>query len=96
MKVNIETLKFDPKADLTEYVKSKVSKLSRFSEKIMTADVTLKNDESDSVNTHVCEIRLIVPGNDLYAKRQCKTFEEATAEAVEALRNQLEKFKANS
>jgi putative sigma-54 modulation protein len=96
MNINIETLKFDPKADLTEYVKSKVSKLSRFSEKIMTADVTLKNDDSDSINSHVCEIRLIVPGNDLYAKRQCKTFEEATAETVDALKNQLEKYKAST
>ncbi len=41
----------------------------------------------------IAEIKLLVPGNDLFAKRQCKTFEEATDQAVEALRRQLKKKK---
>jgi len=41
----------------------------------------------------VAEIKLSVPGNDIFAKKQCKTFEEATDLAVEALRRQLKKHK---
>jgi putative sigma-54 modulation protein len=39
----------------------------------------------------VTEIKLLVPGKDLFAKRQCKSFEEATDDAVEALRRQIRK-----
>jgi putative sigma-54 modulation protein len=34
-----------------------------------------------------------VPGSQLFAKEQAKTFEAATEQATEALRNQLKKFK---
>ena len=53
----------------------------------------LRLDKGDSHENKVAEIKLLVPGNDLFAKRQCKTFEEATDLAVEALRRQLKKQK---
>jgi putative sigma-54 modulation protein len=34
-----------------------------------------------------------VPGNNLFAKEQARSFEEATDMATEALRAQLKKFK---
>ena len=41
----------------------------------------------------ITEIKLHVPGKDLFAKKQCKSFEEATNVAVEALRRQIMKDK---
>ena len=41
----------------------------------------------------MCEIRLAIPGNDLMASAQCKTFEEAVAQCVEALEKQIKKRK---
>ena len=41
----------------------------------------------------MCEIRLAIPGNDLLANAQCKTFEEAVAQCVEALEKQIKKRK---
>ncbi len=35
----------------------------------------------------------MLPGNQLFAKEQCKTFEEATDLVVESLRKQIEKHK---
>jgi putative sigma-54 modulation protein len=35
----------------------------------------------------------MVRGNDLFAKKQCKTFEEAIDSSVEALRKQIKKYK---
>jgi len=35
----------------------------------------------------------MLPGNQIFAKEQCKTFEEATDVAVESLRKQIEKHK---
>jgi putative sigma-54 modulation protein len=39
------------------------------------------------------EIKLNVPGQHLFAKEQARSFEAATDQATEALRNQLKKFK---
>ena len=35
-----------------------------------------------------------MPGEDLVASHQAKTFEEAVDEAIDALKHQLDKFKA--
>jgi putative sigma-54 modulation protein len=55
--------------------------------------VTLKVENTDTPENKIAEIRLLIRGNDLYAKKQSKTFEEATDTAVEALRRQLTKHK---
>ena len=39
------------------------------------------------------EMRLIIKGNDLFAIKEAKSFEEASDSAVEALRKQLVKYK---
>ena len=39
------------------------------------------------------DIKINVPGNDLVAKKQCKTFEEGTMLAVDSLKRQLTKKK---
>ena len=41
----------------------------------------------------IIEIKLNVPGKELFAKKQTKSFEESTDEAIEALRKQLLKEK---
>ena len=41
----------------------------------------------------MAEVNLNIPGNDLFAKKQCKSFEEAVDLCCEALRKQLIKWK---
>ena len=41
----------------------------------------------------IAELKLLVPGKTLIAKKQCKTFEEATDLAAEAIRKQVKKHK---
>ena len=41
----------------------------------------------------IAEIKLLVPGQDLFVKKQAKSFEESTDLAVEALRRQVKKYK---
>jgi len=50
-------------------------------------------ENTETPENKVAEIRLFIPGNDLYAKKQSKTFEESTDSVVEALRRQLSKYK---
>ena len=93
MEIKIQSLHFKANDLLEEFVQEKVARLSHLNDKIISGDVCLKLDKSQKHDNKVCEIRLAVPGNDLFAKRQCKTFEEATNEVVEALQKQLRRNK---
>lgn len=93
MKIEIQSLHFNSKSELNNFVTEKINKLSHFHNNIESANVCLKLDKSDTRDNKVCEIKLAVPGNDLFVKRQCETFEEATAKAVDALQNQIGKLK---
>ncbi len=89
MRINIQSLHFNAYGPLTHLVLKKVDKLSRFGKKILAADVCLSLEKASDRQNKVCEIRLVIPGNDLVAKRRCETFEESVAFAVDALERQL-------
>jgi putative sigma-54 modulation protein len=93
MKVNINSVHFKADKKLVDFINQKVEKLSTMYDGVIGSDVTLKVENTDSPDNKIAEIRLLIRGNDLYAKKQSKTFEEATDTAVEALRRQLTKYK---
>lgn len=93
MRVKIQSIHFDADIKLLNFVEGKVDKLNTFSNTIIDSEVFLRLEKSSSAENKVAEIKLLIPGNELFAKRQCKTFEEATDQAVEALRSQLKKQK---
>ncbi len=95
MNVNVHSLHFDADIKLVDFIKEKLNKLTLFHDNILSGDVTLRvgPDGERPENKHV-ELRLAVPGNDLYAKRRAVSFEEAAVNTIEALRSQVEKDKA--
>ena len=93
MNIRIQSLHFKATEQLETFVQSKVDKLLRINDRIVTTDVTLKLEKSDKHENKVCEIRLTIPGHELFAERKCKSFEEATNEVVNALHDQLVKKK---
>ena len=93
MKVNINSVHFKADKKLENFIEKKVGKLSGMFESVIGSEVTLRVDNSDVRENKIAEIRLLIKGYDLYAKKQSKTFEEATDTAISALRKQLEKFK---
>ncbi|MEI6124588.1 MAG: ribosome-associated translation inhibitor RaiA [Bacteroidota bacterium] len=93
MKVNITSVHFKTDQKLEDYINEKVEKLSGIFEGLLTSEVTLKIDKNEKEGNKVTEIRLVIPGYDLFAKKQSKSFEHATDIAVEALRKQLVKHK---
>lgn len=95
MKVNlkISSVHFDADRKLIEFIQNRVDKLANYYDKIIDGEVILKVENSNDTENKVAEIKLLVPGNDIFAKKQCKSFEEATDNAVEALRRQLKKHK---
>ena len=93
MDIKIQSIHFDADQKLVDFVEEKVGKLSHYYDKIIGGDVLLKLETADQENK-VAEIKIKLPGKDLFAKKQCKSFEEATDEAVEALRRQINKHKS--
>lgn len=94
MEVKVHSIHFDADGKLLSFIEEKVTKLRQFDDNILSSEVFLRLDKSDNKENKVAEIKLNVPGKDLFAKKQCKSFEEATDLAVEALRRQLKKHKA--
>ncbi len=93
MQITIQSLQFKATDALETFVRTKVEKLSHLNKQIISGDVILKLEKSDINENKVCEIRVHIPGNNLFAKRQSKSFEEATNEAIDALQEQLLKRK---
>ena len=93
MKTTIQSIGFTAKEPLIAFVKEKTAKLSLYFENILSSEVCLSTDKSATNENKVCDIRLVIPGNDLLAKAQCKTFEEAVVQASDALVKQIEKHK---
>jgi len=93
MKVTINSVKFKTDKKLEDFINEKVQKLSSNYEGIIGSEVMLKLENNDNLENKVAEIRLMIPGNDLFAKKNSKSFEESTDQAVDALKKQLIKHK---
>ena len=94
MQVQIQSIHFTADEKLTQHIQKRVEKLETFYPRIQRIEVFLKlENESSSVRDKVVEMRVHVPGNDLYAADTSKSFEASTDEVVEQLRRQLVKHK---
>ena len=93
MKINVHSVHFSADKKLVNYINEKVNKLDLFFDNIVASEVFLRVDKSSDKENKISEVKLLVPGKELFAKKQCKTFEEAVALSVEALRKQVEKKK---
>lgn len=93
MNIKIQTIHFDADQKLLDFTEKKVEKLVKFYDGIVGAEVIFKLDKDQKDENKIAEIKLVISGNDLFAKKQCKTFEEAVDEVVDALKKQLTKHK---
>lgn len=88
-----QSVNFNADSKLIEFVDEKLNKLDQFYDQIVDAEVFLKVENvADGINK-LAEVRINIPGNDLIAKKQCKTFEEAIDQCVDVLKRQLNKRK---
>lgn len=93
MKIKIQSLHFTADQKLIDFTEKKLDKVIKLYEAIVGAEVTFRLDKNQNEENKITEIRLEIPGNDLFAKKQCKTFEEAVDEVIDALKKQLTKYK---
>jgi ribosomal subunit interface protein len=93
MKIHIQTLDFTPRQSLLDLVNEKVGKLEKFSDRIIESRVTLRVEKSDTRENKICEVRVVIPGNDLFVKKQTESFEEGIQKVTETLERQLKEWK---
>jgi len=93
MDVRINAVRFDADSKLEDFIQKKVSKLARYFDEIINADVYLKLENTPDLENKVVEIKIEIPGSELFARKQSKSFEESTDEAVDALKQQILKHK---
>jgi len=93
MKIRVQSIHFTADVKLLDFIQKKADKLDQFFDQIISGEVYLKLEKTEDEANKITEIKLLIPGYDLFAKEQCKTFEEATDKAVESLKRQLDKRK---
>jgi len=93
MNITIQSVRFDASDHLKQFAQQKVLKLEHFFDGIVNAEIILRLDKSESADNKISEIKLKLPGGELFSKKQAKTFEEGIDLASDALRKQLLKWK---
>lgn len=93
MKVKVSALHFSADQKLIDFANEKVEKLQTFYDKIIDGNIVFKVDNAQDKENKFAEIKLNIPGKELFAKRQSDSFEKSVDQAVEALRRQLKKHK---
>ncbi|MCE3260204.1 MAG: raiA [Bacteroidetes bacterium] len=93
MTTNIQSVHFDADKKLLSFIEEKVSKLTLFHEGLISCDVILRLDKSDNAANKIAEIKVLVRGQELFAKKQCASFEEAVDASCNAIKTQLKKYK---
>lgn len=93
MEVIIQSLGFIAGEELESFIREKVNRLEVHGGKVVRADVTLYLRPKSAHENNTCEIRLEIPGNDLFVKKSDVQFETAVVAAVDALDTMVRKDK---
>ena len=92
MDVIIKSLDFTAGEKLEEYIREKLQKLDKMNDSIIRARVTLQKGQSID-ESHLCDIRLEIPGNDHFVQKGAKSFEGATLDAIDTLQTIIRRSK---
>lgn len=93
MNISIKSIHFSADRKLEELIQNKITKLSQYHDSIIGANVYLRLEKKQVEENKITEIKLDIPGTELFAKKQSTSFEKSTDSTVEALRRQLKKYK---
>lgn len=93
MNINTQSIHFTADQKLLDFLEEKLTKLSQFSDRIVSVDVKLKLEKTGQIQDKIVEVILNIPGTTLFAKETNKTFETSIDGCVDALRRQILKYK---
>ena len=91
MDIIIQSLGFTAGEPLESFIREKINTLK--TDNIVRANVTLYKGPAGNPESDYCEIRLEVPGNDLFVKKHSQHFEPCVSECTDVLSLQIKKNK---
>jgi len=86
MTIKLQTVNFNAKADLEEYVEKKLSKLDQYYDKIIAVHVFMKVENISEKENKFVDIKLEVPGDDIMVKKSGQSFEECIDLSIDTLK----------
>jgi putative sigma-54 modulation protein len=93
MEIAIHSIHFEASRKLEDFIQKKVSRLAKFNDSIVSADVTLKVVKPETAANKDASIKILAPGNEFFAQEIADTFEESIDRCVEKLERQVLKYK---
>lgn len=95
MRIQLHAVHFTADRNLLDFIQAKLNKLDTFHDRIISCEVFLKLDgsETSKVKEKIMEVRLLIPGKELFVKEHDKTFESATDRVLEVLKDKLVRCK---
>lgn len=94
MNIEINSVNFTAAQHLVDFINKKVAKLYTIYDNIIIVNVTLRVENTQTLDNKVAEISVEVPSSGpLFVKKKTKTFEESIDEGVDALKRQITKHK---
>lgn len=96
MNIDVQTIRFTADKKLIEFVNKRTKKLTQYLDQIIDGVCYLRFEKGENEGNKITEFKINIPGTQLFAKGQAKTFEEATDIAIESLRRQINKYKTKN
>lgn len=93
MTITINNVGFSADDKLKEFISERINKLSKYYNRIISAEVYLKLENSGKIKDKIVEVKLGVPGRVLVCSDEDKVFEAAVDNCVHGLERQLKKYK---
>jgi putative sigma-54 modulation protein len=96
MQIITQTTHFEAERDLLTYVEKKVGKIKSLERRVISAEVALRMENNGQVQDKIVEVKLHMPGTQLYTRQVSKQFEAAVEKAVDTLRSQIVRYKGRN
>jgi putative sigma-54 modulation protein len=93
MEIQVHSIHFTADKKLINFLTEKTTKLELVYSNITSCEIYLRLDKSQDKENKIVEMKVLIPGHTLVAKKQCKSFEESTDLTIDALKKQLSKHK---
>jgi len=72
MKVNVQAVNFNVDRKLVDFIQERMDKLEKYYDKIVSAEVFLRLENTSDKENKTAEIKIIVPGDDFWLKNSKK------------------------
>ena len=93
MKVSVHAVNFTVDKRLVDFIQERLDKLEKYYDKIVSAEVFLRLENTSDKENKTVEIKIIVPGDDFLVKKTAKSFEEGVDLSVDSLERVIDKRK---